>query len=396
MEGDKERVPYSYTYFTPNFVSDFFNEVLKDRSPFPWQNSASAVGHEWGTDYDSMDDFRRANPEFGDRHSRPLTKSDFDAGLVKSDLMRRCVADGVAPEVLGTYEVEENGCGGNASTHFNLRRPYFVTVQIENTSDHDIVINGMLCGSRRSRGFHSSLYKGKLELDQTEKPQPPLKLTPGESLVVPVMCLLGPLAFDDYHLDVEEMAYLSDELAQSFGLAVGQPRELVDDYLLIGPVLQVSAFQVESNGGQHQIPLHDFDPSHCHLWYRSWLVGSCPHLYGLTAVGWSYLGEVLSNGYLAVDETRINVSEPISKLRIVETDFETSCLTYIEFQGVPLITEHAHLERGEWIELSVRGVGEVVVKGWYDAAIPRPQIDEHLRQQRSLRLSYEARVSGML
>ena len=86
---------------------------------------------------------------------------------------------------------------------------------------------------------------------------------------------------------------------------------------------------------------------------------------------------------------KILIPDWVSKIRIVETDFEESFIDSLTFDGRNVIDSPIHLTRGDTFEFPISGPGILGVAGKYVANIPIPQNYLQLRQKISLRLEYE-------
>ncbi len=386
---NKDEIPFRYDYIMENDVLRFMAGVLDDDLPFAWADSSDLTGHYWGDGaYKSLEDFYEQHPEFKGQRSRPLVDEDImDKGLVPSKTIRKIVDSGFNPAELGNVRVQEYGCGEGPTYFVEMRRPLFVFAELRNTSAESIRLSGLIV-----RNDHDLAYVQKFNTWEDGElsliPYANLSLEPGEVLLVPECTLLSSISHDSMETEFQE---LSGERMEQNEIIGFRSSTIEDDFYRFGPVLKLEGFDLEVGHEIKSVPIHKFTPSKCYVYYRAWMCGSCPHLYVFDNHGsWRYLGEILSEyGGENSGREEIFIPEGISKIHIVETDFETSHIEEIEFNGKSLIKSPFLMTQGDSIELEIHGEGTLCVVGRYQARIERPRNYLQLRQKISLRHAYE-------
>ncbi len=394
IAANKDQIPFRYDYLLKNDVFRFMAEVLDDNLPFSWTGSDNQLGHYRGRgDYSSLEDFHDQHPEFEKQFSRPLTATDIvEGGLVPSKMMRKIVDNGFPPSELGKVCAEVDDCGGGVSYFVAMRRPLFVFAEIRNTSSEQFRLSGLVTRKDKDRPFvckFDDWDEGKL----AAIPYGNLVLNPGEVLLIPECVLLSSQNHDPLNTEFVEMEDMSHEQMQAVGF---RTTAMKDDFYRFGPALKLEGFDLEVGNEIRNVPIHRFDPSKCYVYYRAWMCGSCPHLYVFDKhTGWKYLGEILAKSTNNGSRTeRVSIPEGVTRIRIVETDFEITHIESIDYRDQQLVERPIRLRQGDSLELEVNGPGILSVIGRYHARIMSPRCYLQLRQKLSLRSAYEHTVLG--
>ena len=391
LDMNRERIPFRYDYVLSTSVLEFMRVVLADNPPHAWQSSLGSPGHYWGDDrYRSIRHFHECHPEFEGRTSRPLVASDFsDSGLVPSRIMRRAVEAGLSPAEIGEARVEEAGCGAGPDYFVSMRRPLFVFAELKNTSDEPIVLSGLMVRTDRKHEFvrkFSAWGTGDLLAHDYRN----LTIGPGEVLLVPECVVLSGRSYDPMDTVFEIEYEMSVEQVQSVGLAgAGVSKDLY----VIGPASKVEGYKLIAGDKETVVSIHAFEPDKCYLYFRAWMVGSCPHLYVYDRDrGWRHLQEILSGSSSGVSACEhIELSEGVERIRIVETDYENTIIETLRLNDEELIDRPMMLWRGDEVEFEISGPGTLTISGKYVANIMSPDNYLQLRQKHSLRAAYEIR-----
>ena len=391
LDMDRERIPFRYDYVLSNRVLDFMRNVLADELPHASDSSLHSPGQYWGDgEFQSLQDFHEMHPEFGGETSRPLNTADFcDDGLVPSRVMRQAVEAGLPPSEIGNACVEEYGCADGPNYFASVRRPLFLFAELRNDSEEPVVFSSLIARSDEESAFVRKLSTcgtgHLLTVDHSN-----LTLNPGDILLVPECVVLSGQSYDPMHTEFEVEYEMSEEQVQSVGLCGAGDSS---DFYVIGPASIIEGYKLIVDHNEVTATIHPFELDKCYLYFRAWMVGSCPHLYVFDQErGWSYIREILSDSSpnRATCE-RLFMSENIQRLRIVETDYESTVIENLKFNDESLIHEPAILQRGDEMEFSIDGPGTLVISGWYDASIMVPENPLQARQQQSLRAAYEFR-----
>ena len=391
LDMDREQIPFRYDYVLSSSVLEFMRYVLADELPHTSQSSLRSPGYYWcDGEFKSLQQFHETHPEFGGDMSRPLVAADFcDDGLIPSRVMRQAVEAGLPPSEIGDVCVEDSGCGDGPSYFVSMRRPLFLFAELRNASDESVVLSSLIARSDEERAFVrklSSWGTGRLLTVHHNN----LTLSPGEILLVPECVVLSGRSHDPMHTEFEVESTMSVERVQSVGFGCAGDS---DDFYVIGPASKIEGYKLIVGHEEVTAAIHPFELDKSYLYFRAWMVGSCPHLYVFNrGCGWSYLHDILSDSSenCATCE-RVFLSEDILRFRIVETDYEHTVIETLKFNDEDLIHEPAVLQRGDEMEFSIEGPGTLVISGRYVANIMVPENYLQTRQQHSLRAAYEFR-----
>ena len=305
--------------------------------------------------------------------------------------MRQAVDAGFPPSEIGNARVEEFGCADGPNYFVSVRRPLFLFAELRNASEEPVVLSSLIARSDEESAFVQKLSSwGTGHLLATDHNN--LTLNPGEVLLVPECVVLSDQSHDPMHTEFEVESRMSAEQVQSVGFSGAGDSS---DFYIIGPASKIEGYKLIVGHKEFTAAIHPFELDKCYLYFRAWMVGSCPHLYVFDRErGWSYLHEILSDSSpnRATCE-RVFLSENTQRFRIVETDYERTVIESLKFNGEYLIHEPAILQRGDEMEFSIDGPGTLVISGWYVANMMVPEHPLQARQQKSLRAAYELRRS---
>ena len=393
LDMNREQIPFRYDYVLSNPVLEFMRYVLADKLPHTARLSLRALGHYWGDgEFQSLRQFHEMHPEFGGDVSRPLVAADFcNGGLIPSRVMRQVVGAGLPPSEIGEACVEESGCGDGPNYFVSMRRPLFVFAEFRNASDESVVFSSLIARSDEEPAFVRKLSSwGNGHVLTTHHNN--LTLNPDEVLLVPECVVLSGRTHDPMHIEFEVESRMSVERVQSIGFSCTGDSE---DFFVIGPPLKIEGCNLLIGQKEVTAAVHPFELNNSYLYFRAWMVGSCPHLYVFNReYGWSYRHDILSDSSVnCATCERVFLSEDILRFRIVETDYEHTVIETLMFNDESLIHQPAVLQRGDEMEFSIEGPGTLVISGRYVANIMVPENYLQIRQQRSLRAAYEVRRS---
>jgi len=361
-------------------------EVLSDDLPFTWATSKSEDGLYWDADshFDTKEEFFKANPEFAGEDSRKLIRKDFKTGGVKSRLLQSCFEEGMPLEEIGSAHVEIDECGGSTVfSYFSVRRPVYIFALIENKSNQPIILKKLLSRRRETDSVEPKPFlEIKIELKAVDTA--PIRIEPGESVLIPEMVLLTSPHHDDFSFIKLEYKNISREKGQELGF--GSDKNLKScNYWLVGPCDEINGFEAEVTGQILAFPFHGFKLENSYSITRYWCCGSCPHIFFQKPCGqWKYSQEILSNGFCKKDHSIIKIPQGVIKLMILEVDFEVSTIFSLTLNGQEILQEPRTLTRGESIELKVKEGDIVFIEGVYNAPIPKPLAPSHFRQKATL------------
>ena len=386
----KDNIPFSFDYLMDNPVLSYMKKLFLEESDALRGSFCGKVS------YASWNDFHIKNPDFNQKESRCIVDQDIGNGkIIDSKLLRKIVDDGFPSSRLGRLSVDNDDCGGSGDEVYCEAitiQFQFVFAELKNTSSIpfrllELASKSDLQISNVQRSDHLDTQKIKTI------PYDNLQLNAGESVLIPQGILLREQNDPDSPLmnnrDILEVARVdkTEHIEELFyGLC-----DMSNDFFYLSPFIKIEGFSLAVGNEIKRVSIHSFDPSKCYWIDHAWCCGSCPHLYLLNnSTGWEYWDELFSHQIgsdIAVD--KIFLSSEILKIRIVETDYETSYLEKILFNDKNLITEPVVLNREDFIEFEIGESGLLTVIGKYRAPIMKPTSPLQIRQNKRLRLRYE-------
>lgn len=386
LRFDKQNLPFDFNYLEENVVADFMRHVLEDDLPYTWAMSKTSEGNYWGTDtgYQSVKAFHDANPNFQGADRRKVELDDFGSDGIRSKLLLQCFKEGLSGEELGHAIVYNEECGGSGYTYYySVRRPVFIFAHIKNTSYTPIMLEALISQRREIIELSPMPYTMTIT-NPTERDMAPLRLEPGQSVLVPEMVLLTDPHYDDYTTVWSEYNALSLEQGQDFGFR-NTPSEHTQDYYLIGPSEQIHGFKANCQKEDRSFPVHSFDPNRCYMMARYWHVGSCPHVFFETTDRvWVYSGDILIDGYNRETTSEVIIPAGASRMRIIEIEIELTHIHSLKVNGREQLDASITLQRGDNCDFDVEGADQVLIIGRYSAVLPGPASPAHIRQKNSM------------
>ena len=342
-----------------NFLSTLLYNNEDDNSPFDTYAFAQSSKGEAETEHE----FRSKNADLGQTMRRPLRISDIETQL-NSSLLTQMIAEDIDLSIVGEVQGKLEPCGGGFWRYFVARKRLFLFCEIQNLSDEVFSISEL---TFLDSGQHDKVGLRRLITDRTSmncQPTPPLRLEPGESLLVPELTLLAPGTGVPLRLNPgEQTTRFGYGQAQTLGYYTG--RRNSKDYWIIGPRSEVVGVTI---CGQRNLGVHCFDPTNTYILNRFWEIGSCPHLMYLDCYGtWQYLRELFPAANRVVMEDRIVLPNEARRLRITELETEETLLVMIRQNNRDLLSRPCTLQQGESIEFDVAPSDKLMVRGSYSS-----------------------------
>jgi hypothetical protein len=179
----------------------------------------------------------------------------------------------------------------------------------------------------------------------TELPMPPIPVSPGESVVVPIATLLPrvPVQADPSHeLDTTEVRFVADHphaKRKAQDLVHDQYQRLTEQSLpraidMWGRHLIPMAVTLEGDGVNHTQELREFDPQRVYTVDRHWMIGSCPHAFlHYTDSTIEYAGALFVRGPGRLQRVSLRTPPGVCELEIAELEPEVSVLVRLQIGG---------------------------------------------------------------
>ena len=343
-----------------------------------------------GDFFETVEDFRTAQPtarvfeEVSDSYY-PYYRSRRLPGL--EEILKR-----VAPEDTVTALLLECGfdpaeiclalayddvCGGGGFQEiYRLRPLWFVFFELRNVGDLPLQLRELSGKSDMPlKDGGRPFGKFRVPSDSTvELPAPPV--LPGQSVVVPVAVLLGPLNKQlPTALHTEEANLTTEQLQvvehQDFS-------QLIDEVAVIGPAFWPSEL-ISVHG--HPLGVHDLNLANIYTLDRVWEVGSCPHLFFVHDDGSKVYASILFGAAQGVEQREsFVVPKGVTALEIAELEREKTVLMGVWLDG-RLVMGHTVLLEGEAVQIDVSPGVLVEAEGLYESDMRTP------RRARSLELN---------
>ncbi|MGV8996080.1 MAG: HNH endonuclease [Parvibaculaceae bacterium] len=348
-------------------------------------------GLSYGQVFKSAEDLKTARPSYEGRDWRQLESID-ESRL--PEFWKQVLAGGASVSDLGYARPCAFACGAGTPNgwweEITLRRPRAVFLQVLNKNSYPIRVSFIRMNERGQNRPNEFLPYSELKTEAREFPLSSIAIASEESLLIPVGVLYGPLKSDD--LPVESSRVLNqssgDERREYFRTeSTVFDSKLEATFARYGYWMSVVGLGVALQSGAIEIPVHDFDPTKPFTALSTqWEIGSCPHIFWLTAKNdWLYGGEILDganeSGLCAT--TSCIAPSDVTGFQVCELEYEITKLDWVEVDDVRL-AEGVVLTKGDSIFFPVQSGSRVNVRGHYVAAIDKPSTQDHIRQKRGL------------
>lgn len=378
--GDFSKLPLERPLFVPNEVHQFHKNLVA--------NHPSSYRHEqeWGDTFENREAYSRAHPDvrvversitdlypYFEAIRRPSIE-ELRQKLAPNDVVTRLLVEGGVPAgeislVLAYDEV----CGeARFQEIYRIRPLWALYLAVTNLRPNIVTLRTMLCEGERPPGLGYRSLTQRLESLTSEEPFSAAGVPSGATVAVPLATLLGPL---------EDVQFLEASSA-SRELQVGLVQTLSHcdlssaylDTAMISPALWPRSLRLEDAGTIRQQLLHEFELSRVYMIDRSWLVGSCPHLFFLDPMRRSprYAGELFSRQPGANQMHTIRVPFGVSTIVIAELEPERTVIEQISVNGRECYTSVV-LEQGQSLMIEVESDDVVDIIGMYKAILTAPR-----------------------
>ncbi|MDE0405884.1 MAG: HNH endonuclease [Nitrospira sp.] len=297
------------------------------------------------------------------RTFRTPDENEIRKRVVPSDPVSGYLLDaGAPPEDVCLAVGYDELCGGGGFQELYKTRPLWAAfLEVRNMDEAAVTFRALQGELSVVEPRYRGLAASSGETWSTPLPSAPI--LPGQSVLVPLATLLGPL---EQNLPLPHSSDVS-------ALDVGQYQEvdrvdysnLVTDVRVIGPMIWPSSVLAESHGAPLTQELHGFDLSNLYTIDRHWAMGSCPHLFFRYRDGRiRYAREIFSESPAVQHCYQLTVPEGIKGVILAELEREITYIDLMSVNGRSRIVER-ELRHGEFLEVSVTANDEIQIVGWY-------------------------------
>lgn len=319
----------------------------------------------------------------------PLIDTLLEAGIPAEELARIAVSD------------QTWGCGDfpeGLLEEVSTLSPLALYLALQNVSDEPVVIRSVdgigdfpdgiayrPFGQVSSGGSHSERF-------------PRAPIPPGATVLLPVGTMLSPFESDGLNVDWTEHSGVDVDDVRWPVDTVGGRASLIDVRQLknIGGYFAPRWLTYETLTSAREAEIHQFDPDRLYAVRADVFMGSCPHIFLLSAGarGLIHAGEILQEAECRTMTHEIRIAEDVELVVIAELEDEVTFLKEVTLDGVTLL-KNIRLTQGESIKCSCVGGGILRVSGSYAPArqsqLPRAKLSlmsKQLLVDRFLRLGF--------
>lgn len=293
--------------------------------------------------------------------TRTLKKEDFDLIKVEDPLAGMFIDNNPLEEFfvpLGHF----CGCSGCFLDEL-ISRPFWpVFLELANSSSELLTIERVL-GEFADNEIFKSTKVGSETRSSGEILLSQMKLRAGESIIIPIMTLFGPISGDlgDSVISRSEMADQgTHDTLERLDFAKSSK-----NCLLLGPSFWPQRISGTQNGEQYSQDVHPCDFSRFFTIDRDFMCGSCPHIFELQSDGRKrYLKEIIPRGRDVFQTESIVASEYAVQFEVAELEDEITSIESVFLDGQKTCSNIV-LHRGESFSISSRPGQRLKITGKY-------------------------------
>jgi len=293
--------------------------------------------------------------------ARNLKKEDFDLVKVKDPLIEKFIENNLSEKFflpLGHF----CGCSGLFLDELISRPIWPVFIGLANSSSAPLTIERVLGEFAENEIFEATRigserrYPYEILLSE-------MKLRAGESIILPIMTLFGPISGDlgDSVISSREMV----DQGTHDTLERLDITESSKNCLLIGPSFWPQRISGIQNGEQYSQDIHPCDFSRFFTVDRDFMCGSCPHIFEVKSDGTTeYLREIIASGRDVFQIEFLVASEHAVGFEVAELEDEITAIKAVNVDGQQQCSNFV-LRRGESIRISARPGQRLEITGKY-------------------------------
>ena len=369
--GNLTSIPVPDPLLINNQVADFQRNIVK------YYNSSDRGDQIWGDSFANVEAYSKANPDVRvlERSSFPYYPyfrairipplDEIEARVSPKDHISQLLFKSkISPNEICRAMAYDELCGDGCFQEIYYLRPFWA-LYLEFRNLGNVPVKPQFIEAtienHENIGFRPFLSivgsKGQQKL-------PLAPILPGQSILVPLASLLGPLDMNPPRGTPHVINDVKTGQVQQTEHA--NYSSVVRHTAIIGPAIWPQRFQVELNELQVKQPVHEFDLSNLYTIDRSWECGSCPHLFFVDYNGQThYQGELFAKTPFMTQTCNIVVPPNVQKCIVAELESEITFIERIYINGF-LTAEDHKLDRGEKVILEVGNGDQVTFHGRYE------------------------------
>src|SRR6266404_4863586 len=377
--GDVERVPVARPHLVRNPTGDFLRNVARAHTA-TYRND-----QEWGDHFPGVAEYRKAHPDVAVRERPNVIQSYpyFEALRLpsKEELLKRVApvdaitrmlleAD-VPPDDIACALAYNELCGRDERFQevYRMRPLWAAFLAVTNMAQAPVTLDSLIHEADTPSGLGYRQLGTRQEQGTAAYPLPRAALAPGESAVIPVAALLGPLRPDGFEAIWTEWTDLPTGRGQS--LSHGDLSAATAATSVIGPAMWPLTIRLTLAAELNDHQVHKLDLANVYTLSRYWESGSCPHLFLETSEGeLSYLGELFARVPGESQEHVVVVPTCAAALVLAELEDEITVVESIEING-RRPHQQATMTKGDTLRLEVRAGDRCTFIGYYQSAANR-------------------------
>ena len=292
----------------------------------------------------------------------------------RDGITRLLLQAGIPNQQIARALAYEDGCGSQFPETFRTRPLWGVFLAITNVSQEYVEVLG-LEGSAYGEGLKDLIsIHSTGDYPPAEIPLPKAPLAPGNTVIIPVSTVLGPLD----HFSVRDGFAVKTELGQAhwqtFAHVTANEARTWASFTW-GPAFFPQQIKFTYGGFDQYQSVHELNVSNVYEIDRHWGMGSCPHVFGIDTSGKvRYLGEVLAKGSNNLVTETLRIPSDAVEIVIAELEEETTYLNTIKNGAETLLSDRV-LTQGEFVVIRPSSA-ELTVEGFYipshPAGTPQP------------------------
>lgn len=335
---------------------------------------------QWGESYQSESDYLLDFPqavktmdsfEHGQQwleYQRVPSLDELREKLAPRDYPTRVQIDaGWSPAQICDVRAFTDGCGNVLlQEEYRLRSLWALYLVATNDSERRVrflSLKGQADGKESATSIVGLAESRTLSSIVVECPA--AEVPPGSSVVFPVMTILGPIGdAADEALWSHESEVVQSGQYQTLSHSAFPNLDIRECYGW-GPIIRSPKIRYVDNGVEQVQDVHEFDLTNVYVQDRYWAMGSCPHIFAITADGEiRYLGELFAGPQATVQEISLHLKMDVMTLVIAELEDEITTIHHVKKNGLRLL-KGIDLDKGRYIALSVAGGDVLTIVGSY-------------------------------
>lgn len=373
LAGDTSAAPIKDAMLADNEFGKFIAEALQWRP--------NGFRRFLGDQFVSIEEFLKAHPDSKCQHSdlagysyydciRECTQVEFAQWVSDDRLSQVLLGKGVDVTDLCVVAADNGECGDGSVTEIYLTRPAWVVfLALTNLANRPLAFEQVVGQQDVSEGYRP-LGTPTAEFAVC---MPPCEISAGQSVLIPLMLLLGPIE------EIGEEQVKIDQIKDTGeSVEVVNLTEFLPDHLtkfrLFGPSFWPQQVVTRKAGVPLMQGIHKLDTESVYTLDRVWQCGSCPHLFARCGDGdWCYVCELLPDGQGVEVCHSIELPADATELVIAELEDEVSVLTVIAIDGI-VFGNRTEMHKGDVLQIPVSGAKTLSVTGVYFPS--RTQVDQ--------------------